>query len=107
MLPGLEVLSPTTNKWMRVPHANDSLIVISGHSLEKLTNGLIPATIHRVINHTKKYRHATALFLDPNPESKIAPLEMFCSKERPCAYTPCEAGKKGVEFKTENYGFVQ
>jgi len=51
------------------------MILLFGYTLEKLTNGHIQATKHRVINRSEMDRYSIAFFYDPNPMAEIGPLE--------------------------------
>jgi len=101
---GLEVIGRRgDSQWQGVLHVEGSFIVNTGFVLEKLTNGLLPATRHRVINRNSQHRRAVAFFLDPTPSATIGPLPEFVSGERPAQYQPCVAGHKGVRFGDSKY----
>lgn len=94
--PGLQVFAQ--DQWWRVPHIDGAIVVSPGYALEKLTNGEVPATKHRVVNENAVDRHTAVLFLDPSASATLAPLPAFVSVERPARYEACVAGKKGVRF---------
>lgn len=100
--PGLEI-QLRTGEWRIVSAPPNALILNTGFLLEKLTNGVLPATQHRVVNRTDTLRYSTALFLDPHPESKIMPIldnkDSVTKKE----YTTCTAGHKGVRYYGSGY----
>lgn len=96
-----------------------ALIVSTGFMLEKLTNGKIPATRHRVQNLLRQegpvaneslsdppiVRTAMAFFLDPHPEAFIAPLPQCINEKKgeKALYEGCVAGAKGVRFGDPRY----
>merc|ERR1712046_574000 len=80
---GLEVLG-LDSKWATVPHVPGSFIVMPGFCLERITNGLIQATPHRVQNHNAQKRHSSTLFLDPNASHGRA-TPRLCQRGEPSA----------------------
>jgi isopenicillin N synthase-like dioxygenase len=101
---GLEILNRENDRfvWKLVPPKEGTFVVNSGYILEKLTNGFLPATKHRVINRNQMERYAIALFLDPNPAVEIEPLSKFVNEENPSRYNKCVSGHKGVIFGNKN-----
>jgi len=105
-LPGLEILddfSSDVPQWKNIAPIQDAFVVNVGYIMEKLTNKKVKATRHRVVNRTNTTRYSMALFLDPNPEAKIAPLPQFVSESCPVQFEPCIAGHKGVMFGNARY----
>lgn len=109
-------------RWQRVPHVPGGVIVQTGYALEKLTNGALPATRHRVVNSQQAQqpvpqgarlarlhptavgdRHSVAVFYDPSPQALIGPLPQFVNASFPSRYETCVAGKKGVRFGDPRY----
>ena len=88
--PGLQVLSPSNDKWYDVPCDSESIIVNIGDMLQEMTNGEYIATKHRVIKpegETENIdRIATPCFIHPKTEvylsEKYPRSEMFLL-ERP------------------------
>eukprot|EP00211_Chloroparvula_japonica_P002914 CAMPEP_0119129216 /NCGR_PEP_ID=MMETSP1310-20130426/7058_1 /TAXON_ID=464262 /ORGANISM="Genus nov. species nov., Strain RCC2339" /LENGTH=506 /DNA_ID=CAMNT_0007119633 /DNA_START=125 /DNA_END=1645 /DNA_ORIENTATION=- len=104
---GLEVQQRGSHDgpWRGVVHQEGAFVVNTGFVLEKLTNGLLPATRHRVQNRNFTDRYSLALFLDPNPDCKVAPLESMVaqSPNQEVRYEACVAGHKGVRFGDTTY----
>lgn len=78
-VPGLEVLNANA-QWIPatpIPHA---FICNVGQFLQRHTNGIFPATVHRVRNMTGEERYSAAFFLTPDPGASLAPLKS-CIKE--------------------------
>lgn len=83
-----------TKEWMNVDARPDSLVVTFGEALQRLTNGRVQATRHRVAHTGSSARHSMAVFIDPNPHQKVAPLpELVDSAPK---YTSRIAGHKTV-----------
>jgi isopenicillin N synthase-like dioxygenase len=72
---GLELLDRQGN-WLPVESDPGNLIVDSGDMLARLTNGVIPATTHRVVNPTGPNvdRYSMPFFLHPRNEVSLAPI---------------------------------
>lgn len=96
--PGLEILG-AHEQWKRVKPNPSAFIVNTGYILEKLTNGAITATKHRVVNRENSTRISFALFLDPNPNVTLGPMKEFVDEKHPAKYDQCQSGHKGVLYK--------
>ena len=59
-------------------------MVIVGDVLERLTNGVLRATPHRV-KLTEHPRNSIIRFTALHPDTVVAPLPQFVSAERPAA----------------------
>ena len=96
--PGLEVYRSGSESWEMLPVIKGTLVLNTGFILEKFTNGLLPATKHRVINRDPtESRHSIATFFDPNPLAAVKPLPQFVDQTGGAPkYSPCCAGHKGV-----------
>jgi len=102
-LPGLEIQLPD-GSWKSIIAPPDALILNTGFLLEKLTNGVLPATQHRVINRNNAIRYSTALFLDPHPLAKIEPITACGLPAKPGkVYESCVSGHKGVRYYGSGY----
>ncbi len=67
---GLELLD-RDGKWLDVATRSGELVVDSGDMLSRITNDIIPATTHRVVNPKNtenKSRYSMPFFVHPNPE---------------------------------------
>jgi len=82
--PGLE-LRTRDGEWIEAPVAQDRFIIIVGDMLERLTNGRLQATRHRV-NDTPWERFSIILFNAFNADAVIAPLPEFVTEDRPVRY---------------------
>lgn len=70
---GLELLD-RDGKWLPVNNNDKQLVVDSGDMLSRLTNDLIPATTHRVVNpdDAKTNRYSMPYFVHPNPDTVLS-----------------------------------
>jgi isopenicillin N synthase-like dioxygenase len=93
---GLEIRPPGgASGWLPVEVAPGQIVVDSGDMLSRLTNEIIPATPHRVVNPTGTAnldRYSLPFFAHPRPECDLAALPVFVSDERPRQHPPITAG---------------
>lgn len=70
---GLELLD-RDGKWLPVNCNEKQLVVDSGDMLSRLTNDVIPATTHRVVNPSdfNSTRYSMPFFTHPNPDTTLA-----------------------------------
>jgi isopenicillin N synthase-like dioxygenase len=70
---GLELLD-RDGKWLPVKTTDKQLVVDSGDMLSRLTNDVIPATTHRVVNpdDATSNRYSMPFFVHPNPDTTLA-----------------------------------
>jgi isopenicillin N synthase-like dioxygenase len=93
--PGLEIRPPGRDEWLPVAPAPGQIVVDSGDMLSRLTNGVIPATSHRVVNPAAgdgAHRYALPFFAHPRPDCDLSALPRFVSEERPRRHPPITAG---------------
>ncbi len=70
---GLELLD-RDGKWLPVNYNDKQLVVDSGDMLSRLTNDVIPATTHRVVNPdlASSNRYSMPFFVHPNPDTVLS-----------------------------------
>ncbi len=99
--PGLQLL--TAGGWVDVTAPEGKVIMNSGLMLERLTNGVIPAGVHRVAASspaspsepaaaTAGDRYSVVQFCHPAPWFLLSPLASCVTAERPLRYGAIEAG---------------
>lgn len=74
---GLELLD-RDNKWLPVETEKNNLIVDAGDMLARITNDIIPATTHRVVNPAdgnNGHRYSMPYFIHPNPEAMLTCID--------------------------------
>ncbi len=69
---GLELLD-RDGQWLKVNCNEKQLVVDSGDMLSRLTNDVIPATTHRVVNpdDARSARYSMPFFTHPNPDTML------------------------------------
>jgi len=72
---GLELLD-RDGSWLPIRTEANALIVDSGDMMARLTNNVIPATTHRVVNSAESHlsRYSMPFFMHPTPETSLAAL---------------------------------
>jgi isopenicillin N synthase-like dioxygenase len=96
---GLEV-QRHDGTWMPVAARPGQIVVDAGEMLSRVTNQVVPAAIHRVVNPRPGPGEAAAgerfsmpFFVHPRPACDLAVLPRFVSAERPCRFPPITAGQ--------------
>lgn len=79
---GLELLTRDGN-WLPVETSPENIIVDSGDMLARITNDVIPATTHRVVNPqgANSSRYSMPFFMHPNPDALLTCIPS-CRGER-------------------------
>ena len=82
--PGLELLT-RDGKWLPINPVPGQLIADSGDMLQRLTNGLIPSTTHRVMapRVARNPRYSIPFFVHPHPDYQLSPLPQCVTPENP------------------------
>ncbi len=82
--PGLQILR-RDGTWLDIVPVPGQLIADSGDMLQRLTNGLIPATTHRVLQprEARGARYSLPFFVHPQPDYLLSPLPQCVSAENP------------------------
>lgn len=70
---GLQVRTPEGD-WIDVPPMEGAFVVNVGDMLNRLSNGRLLSTPHRVINRSGRERYSIPFFFDPYVETVIAPV---------------------------------
>jgi isopenicillin N synthase-like dioxygenase len=72
---GLQLLN-RNGEWLNVESDPENIIVDSGDMLARITNDVIPATTHRVVNPEgpNRSRYSMPYFMHPNPDAMLSCL---------------------------------
>lgn len=88
-------LRRTNGQWLDINPPAGSLVVNIGDMLQRLTNGVLPSTPHRVVNppaiQAGASRYSMPFFLHLHPDFMIDPLPQCISKNNPPRYAPISA----------------
>ena len=92
---GLEVLNKQ-GEWVGITAIPGSLVVNVGDMLQRLTNGVLKSTTHRVVNPPKEKwaspRYSIPFFLHPVGKMPLNALDNCISTDRPKAFENITAG---------------
>ncbi len=84
-------------KWIPITAVSGHLVVNVGDMLERLTNGVLKSTIHRVVNppveEMMKPRYSIPFFMHANPDTSLASLDSCVSNENPKKWEDKTAGE--------------
>jgi isopenicillin N synthase-like dioxygenase len=82
------------DQWVEIVPPDHYMIVNSGIMLERLTNGRIPAGMHRVVSPPNEVgdRYSVVQFCHPAPWFQLAPLPSCIDDDHPLRYGTIEAG---------------
>lgn len=77
---GLQLLD-RSGRWCDVPSLDGEIIVDSGDMMALITGGVIPATVHRVINpdNQQQARYSMPFFVHPHSDAMLECLPQFSS----------------------------
>src|SRR5688572_23334831 len=87
--PGLEILA-RDGTWLPVTTLPGTIVVNVGDMLQRLTNGVLPSTTHRVVNPPPPWdarsRYSIPFFLHFDPDVVIETLPSCVTKQRPARW---------------------
>lgn len=93
---GLQVLR-VDGKWIPITALPDQLVVNVGDMLERLTNGFLKSTIHRVVNPPRHLmntpRYSIPFFMHPRSEMSLAALPQCVHDRQPKQWEDITAGE--------------
>ena len=92
----LEVLNPD-GRWVSAEPQPNTLVCNVGQYLEKQSNGIFPATVHRVRNKTGERRYSLPFFLTPDPDAVLEVLPCCVKEGETPKYEPTHVGQLYIE----------
>ena len=89
---GLQLLAG--DDWIDVTPPDDHVVINTGIMLERISNGLLPAGLHRVVADPDQSgdRYSVVQFCHPTPWTVLAPLASCVGPENPQRHLPITAG---------------
>ena len=103
---GLELLDHHGN-WLPVESGPDEIVLDTGDMMSRLTNDVLPSTVHRVVNpySQDKSRFSMPFFLHPHSHADLSCLPQ-CLGETGAKYKPITAGEF-LQQRLEEIGLVK
>lgn len=92
---GLEILT-REGEWLPVETGEGQIVVDAGDMLSRVTNEVVPATTHRVVNPPDlmaRDRYSMPFFVHPYSACDLTILDRFTSADNPPRYPPITAGE--------------
>lgn len=93
---GLEILT-REGEWMPVVSGPGQIVVDAGDMLSRVTNEVVPATTHRVVNpqgpSARRERYSMPFFVHCYPDADLTVMDRFVRDGRPAKYPPITAGE--------------
>lgn len=84
---GLEV-KLRDGRWISAPPLPGAYVINIGDTMMGWTNGEFVSTHHRVVSRQRVDRYSATMFMNPDRDVLVEPIEAFVSADRPSLYTP-------------------
>lgn len=88
---GLQVMN-REGKWIEGTPIPGTFVINIGDLIQKLTNDLYLANLHRVVNTSGRERYSIPFFIDADYDAVFAPLESCVNADNPARYEPVTCG---------------
>lgn len=91
---GLQILTKN-NEWIAITPPSDTIVVNIGDMLQRLTNGNLKSTTHRVISDIEsinKSRYSMPFFMHPNSKTSLNCIKSCITNNNPKSYEDITAG---------------
>ncbi|MDG2533050.1 2-oxoglutarate and iron-dependent oxygenase domain-containing protein [Sphingomonas sp. HITSZ_GF] len=84
---GLEVQT-RDGRWISAPVVPGAYVINIGDTMMGWTNGQFVSTLHRVVSRKPVDRFSATMFMNPDREVTVAPIEAFVDEANPPRYAP-------------------
>lgn len=88
---GLQVMN-RDGQWVEGPPVTGTFVINIGDLVQRLTNDLYLANLHRVVNASGRERYSIPFFIDADADAVFQPLDSCVSAENPARYEPVTCG---------------
>jgi isopenicillin N synthase-like dioxygenase len=103
---GLQILNRAGN-WVEVPPIPGTFTLNISDLVQRLTNDVYLANLHRVVNLSGRERYSLPCFIDCDFDAVIAPLESCITEDRPRAYDPVQCGHHKLSRYTASFQHLE
>lgn len=103
---GLQVMNREGN-WVDGTPIRGAFVINIGDLIQKLTNDIYLANMHRVINTSGRERYSIPFFIDADFDAVIAPLPSCVSNSNPQRYQPVTCGAHKFGRFVASYAHLQ
>lgn len=86
---GLEIYLQKKNEWVPIKNQSRFIVVTFGSLFAEITNGLIPATLHRVVSHQSEMRLTLPFFVHGHDQALMEKINfngVITPQARPLSY---------------------
>ncbi|MCT2398797.1 isopenicillin N synthase family dioxygenase [Novosphingobium mangrovi (ex Huang et al. 2023)] len=84
---GLEVRE-ASGRWIAAPYVPGAYVINIGDTLMGWTNGHFVSTLHRVVSRKRVDRYSATLFMNPDIDVTVAPIDRFVTEDSPAQFEP-------------------
>ncbi len=84
---GLEVQT-RDGRWIAAPYVPNAYVINIGDTLMGWTNGQFISTLHRVVSRRPVDRFSATMFMNPDRDVTVAPIDVFVTEDNPARYQP-------------------
>lgn len=89
---GLQVMN-RDGVWVHGPPIPGTFVINIGDLIQRLTNDVYLANLHRVVNTSGRERYSIPFFIDADYDAEFAPIPSCISAENPIRYDPVTCGR--------------
>ncbi|WP_254604338.1 isopenicillin N synthase family oxygenase [Leisingera sp. ANG59] len=103
---GLQVMN-RDGQWIEGTPIPGTFVINIGDLIQKLTNDLYLANLHRVVNTSGRERYSIPFFIDADYDAVFEPLESCIGPENPARYAPVTCGAHKFGRFVNSYSHLQ
>lgn len=89
---GLQVMN-RDGDWVEAPPVPGTFVINIGDLIQRLTNDVYLANLHRVVNISGRERYSLPFFIDADYDAEFGPLDSCVTEDNPARYEPVICGK--------------
>lgn len=89
---GLQVMN-RDGAWVEGPPIDNCFVINIGDLIQRLTNDVYLANLHRVVNISGRERYSIPFFIDADYDAEFGPLPGCITADNPAKYQPVICGK--------------
>lgn len=103
---GLQVMN-REGQWVEAPYVSGTFVINIGDLIQRLTNDVYLANLHRVINTSGRERYSIPFFIDADFTAQFDPLENCITEENPRKYESIVCGEHKFDRFVKSFPHLQ